>query len=124
MLIDMKQKESASFGYWVNYVALNLDLFDDLDLEFSGSNFEVALSQALLVLLMWNKKEANRVDTGPIMLILPLTAHMTLAMFFKIRVWNSFFHESVDLFKCNERDVISSWLWPLCEHEGVWGYTG
>ena len=47
-LIDVKRKEGASFGYWVNYVTLTFDLNYDLDLGFFKVNFKVAVSQELL----------------------------------------------------------------------------
>ena len=41
--IDVKWKEGASVGYWVNYVSLTFDLTHDLDLVVSRSKFEIAL---------------------------------------------------------------------------------
>ena len=41
--IDVKQKEGASVGYWVNYVTLTFDLTHDLDLVVLRSKFEIAL---------------------------------------------------------------------------------
>ena len=41
--IDVKRKESAWVGYWVNYVTLTFDLTHDLDLVVSRSKFEINL---------------------------------------------------------------------------------
>ena len=49
--IDVKQKGGASVGYWVNY--LTFDLTHDLDLWFF--KVKVAVSEELIIRLMWNK---------------------------------------------------------------------
>ena len=65
--IDMKQKGSALVGHWVNYMTLTFDLgFFKVALDFSRSYFRTAASQELLIWLMWNEKEANQLDIGPI----------------------------------------------------------
>ena len=57
--IDVKRKGSASVGYWVQYVTLTLTSLMTLTLDVSRSNFEIALSQELLVWLMWNENEMS-----------------------------------------------------------------
>ena len=47
--IDVKQKESASVRYWVNYVTLTFDLTHDLDLGLFKAKFKLAVFQELLV---------------------------------------------------------------------------
>ena len=47
--IDVKRKGSASVRYWVQYVTLTLTSIMTLTLDVSRSNFEIALSQELLV---------------------------------------------------------------------------
>ena len=54
--IDVKQKGSASVACWVWYMTLNFDLTHDLDLGCFKVNFEIAVSQELLVWLIWNEK--------------------------------------------------------------------
>ena len=51
-----ESKGRSSDGNWVNYVTLTFDLTHDLNLGFLSSNFEFAVSQELLVWMMWNKK--------------------------------------------------------------------
>ena len=51
-----------------------------LTLDVSRSNFEIALSQELLVWLMWNEKEMSWYDTGPIVRPCPLTTPMTFTL--------------------------------------------
>ena len=60
--IDVKRKGSALVPYWVWYVTLTFDLTHDLYLGCFNVKFEIAVSQELLVWLMWNKKEANWED--------------------------------------------------------------
>ena len=53
----MKRKGSASFGYWFNMWPWPLTLLMTLTLDVSRSNFEIVVSQELLVWLMWNEKK-------------------------------------------------------------------
>ena len=58
--IDVKQNGSASVGHWVQYVTLTFDLTHDLDLVcFKVKFLKIALSQELLVWLMWNENEVS-----------------------------------------------------------------
>ena len=41
-------------------MTLNFDLTHDLDLEFSMSNFKIAVSQECEGQLTWNEKDMNR----------------------------------------------------------------
>ena len=43
--IDMEQKGCESIGCYTHFVTFNIPLTHDLDLGFSGSNFENAVSQ-------------------------------------------------------------------------------
>ena len=58
--IDMEQKWCESTGCWTRVVTLNFDLTHDLDLEFSMSNFKIAVSQEWEGRLTWNEKDMNR----------------------------------------------------------------
>ena len=40
----MERKGCESTEYWIHIVTLNCDLTHDIDLEFSMSNFEIAVS--------------------------------------------------------------------------------
>ena len=46
--IDVKRKEGASVGYWVNYVTSILTSPIALTIDFSRPNFKIAVSQELL----------------------------------------------------------------------------
>ena len=75
--VDVKRKGSALVWYLVWYWTLTFDLTHDLDLGCLRSYFEVAVSQELLVWLMWNEKEMSWYDTGLTVWHCPLTTPMT-----------------------------------------------
>ena len=60
--IDVKQ--NTSDGCLANCVTSNLRLSHDLDLWFSRSNFELAISQEWESQLTWYGRDANRSDVG------------------------------------------------------------
>ena len=83
--IDVKQKGSASVGYWVQYETLTFDLTHDLDLGCFKVKFEIALSQEFLVWLMSNENLVSLYDTGPIVWPCPFTTPMTLTLELKFQ---------------------------------------
>ena len=58
--IAMERKGCESTECWTHVVTFNFDLTHDLDLEFSTSNFEIAVSQQWEGLSTWNEKDLNR----------------------------------------------------------------
>ena len=58
--INMEPKGCESAECWTHVVTLNFDLTHDLDLEFSMSNFKMAVSQEWEGRLTWNEKDMNR----------------------------------------------------------------
>ena len=58
--INMEPKGCESTECWTHVVTLNFDLTHDLDLEFSMSNFKMAVSQEWEGRLTWNEKDMNR----------------------------------------------------------------
>ena len=58
--IHMERKGCESTECWTHVVPFNFDLTHDLDLEFSMSNFEIAVSQEWEGRLTWNEKDMNR----------------------------------------------------------------
>ena len=58
--IDMERKGCELTECWTHVVTLNFDLTHDLDLEFSMSNFKIAVSQEWEGRLTWNEKDMNR----------------------------------------------------------------
>ena len=58
--IDMERKGCESTECWTHVVTFNFDLTHDLDLEFSMSNFEIAVSQEWEGWSTWNEKDMNR----------------------------------------------------------------
>ena len=63
--IDMEQKRCESIGCYTHFVTFNIPLTHDLDLGFSRSNFENAVSQEWKGRLTWNKSDVNRLDVTP-----------------------------------------------------------
>ena len=59
-LIDMEQNGCESTECLIHVMTFNFDLTDDLDLEFSMSNFEIALSQEWEGRSTWDKKDMSR----------------------------------------------------------------
>ena len=58
------------------------DLGHDLDLEFSRSNMEFAISQPKVVRLPWNEKQTYRLNSRPQMWLMGLTLTITLTFEF------------------------------------------
>ena len=51
----MERKGCESFGSGAHFVALNFDLYHDLDLEFSRSDFEKSCISGIGGLVTWKK---------------------------------------------------------------------
>ena len=81
-LIDVKWNGDTSVGYWMNYVTLTFDLNYDHDLGFFKVKFWNSRISGIvgLIKLMWNEKEANQLNTGPLIWPCPLTLPMTLTL--------------------------------------------
>ena len=58
--IDMERKGCELIGCHTHFVTYNFDLNHDLDLEFSTSKFEIAVSQESEGKLTWNKRDISR----------------------------------------------------------------
>ena len=58
--IDMERKGCESIGCYIYFVTFNVHLTHDLDLGFSRSNFENAVSQEWKGRLTWNESDVNR----------------------------------------------------------------
>ena len=59
-LIDMALKGCESIECWTHFVTFNVHLSHDIDLGFSRSNFENAVSQKWEVQLTWNERDVSR----------------------------------------------------------------
>ena len=58
--IDMEWKGCESTECWAHITTFNFDLTHDLDLEFSASNFEIAVSQEWQGRSTWNERDMSR----------------------------------------------------------------
>ena len=80
--IAMKRKANISIELQGSNVTIGFDLGHDLDLEFSRSNIEFAMSQPKMVQLPWNKKQTYRLKSRPQMWPMGLTLTKTLTFEF------------------------------------------
>ena len=92
-----------------------------LTLDLSRSNFEIAVSQELLVWLMWNEKEVSWYDTGPTVWHCPFTTPMTLTLEFQGQSLKLLYLRNgvADWHGTKRMWVINSWpwcwlVWPWC----------
>ena len=81
--IAMKRKANIAIELWGSNVTSGFDLGHDLDLEFSRSNIEFAISQPKMVRLPRNEKQTYRLNSGAQMWPAGLTLAMTLTLNFQ-----------------------------------------
>ena len=86
--IATKQNANISIELWASNVTIRFDLGHDLDLEFSRSNMELAISQPKMARLPSNEKQTYRLNFRPQMWPLGLTMDMTLTVNFQGQIWN------------------------------------
>ena len=82
-LIDMERKGCESIGCYTHFVTLNVHFTHDLDLGFSRSNFENAVSQEWEGSLTWNERDLSRQNVGPMLWLSMFTSSMTLTLDFQ-----------------------------------------
>ena len=87
-VITTKQKANISIELWTSNLTIEFDLGHDLDLEFSRSNTEFAISQPKMVLLPGNRKQTYRLNSRPQMWPSGLTLAMTLNLIFQGQICN------------------------------------
>ena len=81
--IDMEWKGCESIGCYTHFVTLNAHFTHDLDLRFSRSNFENAVSQEWEGRLTWNERDLSRQNVGPMLWLSMFTSSMTLTLDFQ-----------------------------------------
>ena len=119
--IATKRKANISIDLKTSNVTIRFDLGHDLDLEFSGSNMELAISLPKMVRLPWNEKRTHRLNSRPQMWPSDLTLALTLTLNFQGQIWNLLYlnqkwsdcretkSKHIDL---NSRPQIWQWVWP------------
>ena len=80
--IATKWKANISIDLKASNVSIWFDLCHDLDLEFSRSNMEFAISLPKMVWLPWNEKQTYWLNSRPQMWPMDLTLAMTLTFEF------------------------------------------
>ena len=78
----MKRKANTPIELKASNVTIGFDLVHDIDLEFSRSNLEFALSQPKMVQLPQNQKQIYRLNSRVQMWLLGLTLAMNLTVLF------------------------------------------
>ena len=86
--IAMKQKANILIALKASNVTIGFDLGHDLDLEFSRSNMEFAISQPKIVWLPWNEKQTYRLKFRPQMWWLGLILTLNLQGHFQGQITN------------------------------------
>ena len=101
-------------------MTIGFDLGHDLDLEFSRSNIEFAISQPKMVRLPRNEKQTYRLNSRAQMWPSGLTLAMTLTLNFQGQIWN-FLYLSQKWSDCHEtKSKHIDWTLGLkCDHR-VW----
>ena len=119
--IATKQKANISIDLKTSNVTIRFDLGHDLDLEFSRSNMELAISMPKIVRSPRNEKRTLQLNSRPQMWPSDLTLALTLTLNFHGQIWNLLYlnqkwsdcHETkskhIDL---NSRSQIWHWVWP------------
>ena len=91
--IDMERKGCESTECRTHVVTINFDITYDIDLEFSMSNFEIAVSQECDGRLTWNERDNSGYGVIPTLwhgaMTLTLTSPMTLTLDFLDQIFNS-----------------------------------
>ena len=82
-LIDMELKGCESIGCYTHFVTLNVHFTHDLDLGFSRSNFENAVSQEWEGRLTWNGRDLSRQNVGTMLWLSMFISSMTLTLDFQ-----------------------------------------
>ena len=117
----MKQKASILIELKASNVTNGFDLGHDLiNLEFSRSNMEFAISQPKMVRLPWNKKQTYWLKSRPQMWPMGLTLAMTLTLNLQGQIWD-LLYLTQKWSDCHEiKSKYIDWTLGLkCDHE-VW----
>ena len=125
--IATKRKANTSTELQASNGTIRLDLGHDLDLEFSRSNIELAISQPKMVGLPRNEKQTHRLNSRLQMGPSDLTLALTLTLKIQGQIWNWLYlcqkwsdcHETksehIDWtlgLKCDHQIWHWQWPWP------------
>ena len=98
-LIDIERKGCESIGCYTHFLTLNVPFTHGLDLGFSRSNFENAVSQEWEGRLTWNERDLSWQNVGPMLWLSMFTSSMTLTLDFHGQI----------LKKSNLRNGMADW---------------
>ena len=123
----MKRKADIPIELSASNLTIGFDHGCDLDLEFSRSNIEFAISQPKMVRLTRNEKQTYRLNSRPQMWPSGLTLAMILTLNFQGQIWNLLYlsqkwcdcHETKSKYidwtlglKCDHQIWPCQWPWP------------
>ena len=112
-----KRKANISIDFTTSNVTIGFDLGPDLDLEFSRSNAELAISLPEMVPLPRNKKQTHQLNSRPQMRSSDLTLAMTLTLNFQGQIWNLPYLNQKGSIAKKQKANISIWTLGLkCDH--------
>ena len=103
--IDMELRGCEWVECLTHVVTFNVHLTHDIDLGFSRSNFENAVSQEHEGRLTWNERDVSRKDVTPTFWLSTLTSTMTLTLDFQGQILKKSYQEWDGRLTWNERDV-------------------
>ena len=115
--IDMEQKGCESIICYTHFVAFNVHLTHDLDLGFSRSNFENAVSLEWECRLTLNERDLSRQNVRPMLWLSIFTSSMTLTLDFQGQIFTKSYlrngmadwHETKGMWF--DRMLNSPWPW-------------
>ena len=116
--IATKRKANISIDLKTSNVTIGFDLGHDLDLEFSRSNAELAISLPEMVRLPRNEKSTHQLNFRPQMWPSDLTLAMTLTLNFQgqMRNWLYLYQKWSDCHETKSQHI--SWTLGLkCDHQ-------
>ena len=114
-LIDTKQKANTWTDLWASNVTTGLDLGYDLDLEFSSSNMEFAISQRKMVRLPQNEKRTYKFNWRP-----QLPQSSTSAMTLKgVRIYRLVTGVTSDVGVPSTHPVLVMFPWSGCRYQYI-----
>ena len=121
--VDVNHERCASVRHLVNYVTLTFDLIPDLHLGFLKVKLRNSCISGIVILLMWNEKKENQVDTGSTVWPCTLTTPITLTLIFQGQILEQPYFRNARADWHGTKGMLLDhslpWRWYLGKHDGV-----
>ena len=111
--IATKQKANISIDLTTSNMTIGFDLGHDLDLEFSRSNAELAITLPKMVLLPQNEKETHQLNSRPQMWPSDLTLTWPWPWIFKVKYEICYISTKSGPIAMKQKANLSIWTWGL-----------